>query len=281
MTNALPRNAQAKIIEREFRNFTFLSRLFETYCGSNPAVKPEKLKHKLKGGHIPLDGELARIVEDMIEGYFNLQPYNGKVTQDKGKTRLEVYRQYLTTVRKASEDDLNLMMMRSERLQTIGRNGVYVRISGQKLFYYDDDLLMMQGKKVFVRYDPEAMETVRVYDEDERFLKTVSLAADMMREYGANKEDISKSMAEKRRWQRKAKDAVEAQRQNIVSLYGHINMLDIFVRAAHENREGLLASGNDTEIIELAMAEERQDLPKAAGGETVTVDRARMIKNNE
>ena len=139
----------------------------------------------------------------------------------------------------------------------------------------------MQGKKVFVRYDPEAMETVRVYDEDERFLKTVSLAADMMREYGANKEDISKSMAEKRRWQRKAKDAVEAQRQNIVSLYGHINMLDIFVRAAHENREGLLASGNDTEIIELAMAEERQDLPKAAGGETVTVDRARMIKNNE
>lgn len=281
MTNALPRNAQAKIIEREFRNFTFLSRLFETYCGSNPAAKPEKLKHKLKGGHIPLDGELARIVEDMIEGYFNLQPYNGKVTQDKGKTRLEVYRQYLTTVRKASEDDLNLMMMRSERLQTIGRNGVYVRISGQKLFYYDDDLLMMQGKKVFVRYDPEAMETVRVYDEDERFLKTVSLAADMMREYGANKEDISKSMAEKRRWQRKAKDAVEAQRQNIVSLYGHINMLDIFVRAAHENREGLLAPGNGTEIIELAMAEERQDLPKAAGGETVTVDRARMIKNNE
>ena len=74
---------------------------------------------------------------------------------------------------------------------------------------------------------------------------------------------------------------MEAQRQNIVSLYGHINMLDIFVRAAHENREGLLAPGNDTEIIELAMAEERQDLPKAAGGETVTVDRARMIKNNE
>lgn len=281
MTNALPRNAQAKIIEREFRNFTFLSRLFETYCGSNPVVKPEKLKHKLKAGHIPLDGELARIVDDMIEGYFNLQPYNGKVARDKGKTKLEVYQQYLTTVRKASEDDLNLMMMRSERLQTIGRNGVYVRVSGEKLFYYDDELMMMQGQKVFVRYDPEAMETVRVYDEDEKFLKTVSLATELMSEYGDSKEKIAGAMAEKRRWHRKAKDAVAAQRQIIVSQYGHINMLDLFVRAAHENREGLLDTGTDAEVIELVTPEERRVLPEAVGSETVVIDRSRIIKNNE
>lgn len=280
MTNALPRNAQAKIIEREFRNFTFLSRLFETYCGSNPVVKPEKLKHKLRAGHIPLDGELARIVDDMIEGYFNLQPYNGKVVRDKGKPKLEVYKQYLTTVRKSSEEDLNLMMMRSERLQTIGRNGVYVRISGEKVFYYDDELLMMQGKKAFVRYDPEAMETVRVYDEDERFLKTAPLAAGLMQEYGASKEKIAGSMAEKRRWRRKAKDAIDAQREVIVSQYGHINMLDLFVRAAHENREGLLDTGGNAQVIELAIPEERRALPEAVGG-TVQVDRSRMIKNNE
>lgn len=281
MTNALPRNAQAKIIEREFRNFTFLSRLFETYCGSNPVVKPEKLKHKLRAGHIPLDGELARIVDDMIEGYFNLQPYNGKVVRDKGKPKLEVYKQYLTTVRKSSEEDLNLMMMRSERLQTIGRNGVYVRISGEKVFYYDDELLMMQGKKAFVRYDPEAMETVRVYDEDERFLKTAPLAAGLMQEYGASKEKIAGSMAEKRRWRRKAKDAIDAQREVIVSQYGHINMLDLFVRAAHENREGLLDTGGNAQVIELAIPEERRALPEAVGGETVVIDRARIIRNNE
>lgn len=280
MTNALPRNAQAKIIEREFRNFTFLSRLFETYCGSNPVVKPEKLKHKLRAGHIPLDGELARIVDDMIEGYFNLQPYNGKVVRDKGKPKLEVYRQYLTTVRRASEEDLNLMMMRSERLQTIGRNGVYVRISGEKVFYYDDELLMMQGKKAFVRYDPEAMETVRVYDEDERFLKTAPLAAGLMLEYGASKEKIAGSMAEKRRWRRKAKEAIDARREVIVSQYSHINMLDLFVRAAHENREGLLDTGGNAQVIKLAIPEERRALPEAVGG-TVHVDRSRMIKNNE
>lgn len=280
MTNALPRNAQAKIIEREFRNFTFLSRLFETYCGSNPVVKPEKLKHKLRAGHIPLDGELARIVDDMIEGYFNLQPYNGKVVRDKGKPKLEVYRQYLTTVRRASEEDLNLMMMRSERLQTIGRNGVYVRISGEKVFYYDDELLMMQGKKAFVRYDPEAMETVRVYDEDERFLKTAPLAAGLMLEYGASKEKIAGSMAEKRRWRRKAKEAIDARREVIVSQYGHINMLDLFVRAAHENREGLLDTGGNAQVIELAIPEERRALPEAVGG-TIQIDRSKMIKNNE
>ena len=113
MTNALPRNGQAKIIEREFRNFTFLSRLFESYCGNNPANRPERLKHHLKAGHIPMDGELAQVVDDMIEGYFNVQTYNGKVKADCGKTKMQVYQDHLHSVRKANEEDLTLMLMRS------------------------------------------------------------------------------------------------------------------------------------------------------------------------
>lgn len=79
MVNALPRNGRAKIIEREFRNFTFLSQLFDTYCGSNVVTKPDKLKQILRAGRIPTDGQLYQVVEDMIEGYFNLLPYNGKI----------------------------------------------------------------------------------------------------------------------------------------------------------------------------------------------------------
>lgn len=122
MTNALPRNAQAKIIEREFRNFTFLSRLFDGYCGSNVVAKPEKLKHKLKAGNIPTDGELTQVINEMIDGYFNMQPYNGKVVADRGKAKMQVYVDHLPqTVRRAAPDDLYLLMMRSTRAQTVGK----------------------------------------------------------------------------------------------------------------------------------------------------------------
>ncbi len=281
MTNALPRNAQAKTIEREFRNFTFLSSLFDTYLGSNVVVKPEKLKANLKNGRIPTDSELYAVVESMIEGYFNCQTYNGKVAADRGKNKLEVYNDNLpNVVRKAAEDDLNLMMMRSTRMQTIGRNGVYVTISGEKVYYFDDELLFMQGRKVFVRYDPEVMEAVRIYDENEVFLKSVPLRRDIMETYFATKEGLSKAMAEKRHWRRIAKDEINVTREKVVSQYGHINMLDILVRTANINREGLLVS--TAEVVELVRPEETRHKLAATGTDGgVVIDRGRMIQNNE
>lgn len=281
MTNALPRNAQAKTIEREFRNFTFLSSLFDTYLGSNVVVKPEKLKQKLKNGQIPTDSELYEVVESMIDGYFNCQTYNGKVVADRGKPKLEVYRDNLPAViRRAAEDDLNLMMMRSTRMQTIGRNGVYVAISGEKVYYFDDELLFMQGRKVFVRYDPEVMEDVRLYDENEAFLKTVPLRRDIMETYFATKDGLGKAMAEKRRWRRRAKEEIDIVRERVVSQYGHINMLDIIVRAANINREGLLAPSAD--VVELVRPEEVKSKLAATGTDGgVVIDRSRMIENNE
>lgn len=281
MTNALPRNGQAKTIEREFRNFTFLAQLFDTYVGSNVVVKPEKLKAKLKDGKIPTDSDLYAVVESMIDGYFNCQPYNGKVTADRGKTKLEVYRDHLpTVVRKAAEDDLNLMMMRSTQMQTVGRNGVYVTISGEKIYYFDDELLLMQGKKVFVRYDPEVMNEVRVYDENEAFLKTAPLRQDIMETYFATKDGLKEAMSTKRRWQRLAKQEANIAREKVVSQYGHINALDIIVRAANINREGLLAPS--AQVVELVRPEETVQRIAATGTDGgVVIDRSRMIQNNE
>ena len=51
MTNAIVRNAKAKIIERRFRDVKdSLSRLFNTYTGGNVVEKPERLKTVLKKG---------------------------------------------------------------------------------------------------------------------------------------------------------------------------------------------------------------------------------------
>lgn len=282
MTNALPRNAQAKIIERAFRDIVFLSQLFETYCGSNPSMRPEKLKYYIKQGRIPTDSELAGVVEDMLEGYFNDQPYNGKVVRDRGKTRMEVYNQYRQgqAIRMASEEDLALMMMRSTRLQTVGRNGVYLTIGGERLYYYNDALMLKQGQKVFVRYDPEVMNEVRVYDENEQYMLTAPLAEKLILEYGASKADLSAAMAEKRRWRKKIKDEINVHREAIVSQYGHINMRDLFVRAARINRGGLLAPA-PANVIQIVTPPKDHDLAAVSGGESVTIDRARIIRNAE
>lgn len=285
MTNALPRNGQAKIIEREFRNFTFLSRLFDTYCGSNVVVKPEKLKHKLKAGQIPTDGELIQVVNDMIDGYFNQQIYNGKVVADKGKTKLQVYQERLPKViRRAAAEDLNLMMMRSARLQTVGKNGVYLTICGERLYYFNDELIInFTGRKVFLRYDPENLDEVRIYDEDEKFIMTAPLRTDMQLSYGAGKEEIRDAMHEKRRLKRKVKEVADVQRELVVSQYGHINLLDVYVRASKRSATGLLLpSGTDDRVVEMVTTDERREEKVASGGEgTPIVDISRMIRNNE
>ena len=285
MTNAIPRNAQAKIIEREFRNFTFLSRLFDTYCGSNVVAKPEKLKHKLKAGQIPTDGDLIQVVNDMIDGYFNRQIYNGKGVADKGKTKLQVYQEHLPKViRRAATEDLNLMMMRSARLQMVGKNGVHLTICGERLYYFNDELIInFTGKKVFLRYDPENLDEVRIYDEEEKFIMTAPLRTDMQLSYGADKEGVRNAMHEKRRLKRKIQDAADVRRELVVSQYGHINLLDVYVRAAKRSATGLLLpSEAEGHIVEMVTTNERREEKVASGGEGIPiVDISRMIRNNE
>ncbi len=281
MTNALPRNAQAKIIEREFKNITFLSQLFDTYVGSNVVVKPEKLKQKLKNGQIPTDSELYDVVENMIEGYYNCLPYNGKVAEDRGMAKFEVYNSNLpAVVRKAAGDELNLLMMRTTQLQTVARNGVYVTVGGERIYYFDDELLInFSGKKVFVRYDPEDMKEVRVYDENEVFMKAVSLREDVIMTYFADKSSKQELMATKRRWRRKVKDEIDVVRNQVIKTHGKINALDIFVRVAKINRQGLLV--DDAQVVELVRPEETMSRIAATGTDGAVVDKGRMIHNNE
>lgn len=282
MVNALPRNGRAKIIEREFRNFTFLSRLFDTYCGSSVTTKPEKLKKMLKAGRIPADSQLYQVVDDMIEGYFNLQPYNGKVVENRGKRKLDVYLENRPPVRKIAPEDLALMLMRSTRAQKVGKNGVYVKVGGAKVYYSSDELILQHAEeKVFVRYDPEDMGEVRVYNEQEAFLLTVPMSRDMMLPYGASKQEIGTAMSRQRRSKKLVKQAVDAKRELIASQYGVINLLDLFVACAHEERAALRdPEDNVVEFITL------QGQPLAATGtdpdvRPVEVDVVRMIRSNE
>jgi hypothetical protein len=132
LVNAIPANGKAKIIERCFRTLTTFWQMFETYCGSSVTSKPEKLKAKLKAGQIALDSKLVENTNTLIEGYYNTEPYNGKISADKGLSKNEAYRKNLpSAVRKSDESTLNLMLMRSTRAQKVFREGVCVTVRGE------------------------------------------------------------------------------------------------------------------------------------------------------
>lgn len=204
MTNAIVRNARAKLVERRFEDFkNYISRLFPTYTGGNVVEKPNRLKAVLKRGeHIPTDAEVIAAVDTLIEGYMNCDDYGGSVAEDKGKSRIQVWHESLrngVARRPASDDDLQLMLLRTSKPVRVGRRGVTLKLHGLELDFYTPELVNMRMKeKVYVRYDPEDLSSVRVYDMEDRFL-CVAPQNKLTAGYLENQEQIADLMAAKRR----------------------------------------------------------------------------------
>ena len=269
MTNAIVKNAKAKIIERRFRDIKdHLSRLFETYTGGNVVEKPEKLKGVLKNGEIPLDATFTDTVETLLDWYFNQQPYGGEVAADRGKPRQQVYNENLHTKRVAGAEDLNLMLMRSARVQTVGRRGVHLDIAGQRLDYWNDDFTFnYMGKKVYFRYDPDDLSAVRVYDLEDRFIMTVPVDNTAVLTYGASKEEVKQAMGKVRRLERITKEALEA---STVQAFGRRTALELVLEQAHENQTARIIPEPRPKVLELQRPNE-EPLLKAVGGPDLDV----------
>ena len=162
MRNAIVRNARAKPIERTFCTVkNQFSKLWEGFCGGTILERPESLKRRIKNGEIPCDYEVREALDVWIDGEFNCQEYGGSEPQFKGKSRIDVWNSTITSVRKASESDLNLMLMRSTRKQQIKRNGVQITFRGEQIWYMHPEQTIMNLKhEVYVRYDPADLRTV-------------------------------------------------------------------------------------------------------------------------
>jgi len=278
MTNAIVKNAKAKIIERRFRDIKdHLSRLFETYTGGNVVEKPEKLKGVLKNGEIPLDATFTDTVETLLDWYFNQQPYGGEVAADHGKPRQQVYNENLHTKRVAGAEDLNLMLMRSARVQTVGRRGVHLDIAGQRLDYWNDDFTFnYMGKKVYFRYDPEDLSAVRVYDLEDRFIMEVPVDNTAVLTYGASKEEVKAAMGKVRRLERITKEALEA---STVQAFGKRTALELVLEQALDNKTARIIPEARPKVLELQRPNE-EPLLKAVGGPDLDVMNRNAMKRN-
>lgn len=277
MTNAIVRNAQAKVIERQFVNVkNQISRLFETFCGGNVLEKPESLKCTLKNGKIPLDGDLTRNIELLLEWYFNQQAYGGAVARDRGKPRMQVYNENLPKkIRQATGDDLTLMLMRSTRAQTVQRNGVHLDIAGTRIWYWEPELTpsLLMGKKVYLRYDPDDLSNVRVYDLEDRYLINLPCSS-VTGEYGMDKEKIKAVMQQKRHADKLTKEALQ---NSVLASVSRTTALELVLAQAMTNRDTATIPPADPKIIEMRYAEDGDPLlQQAVGGE---IDMALMARN--
>lgn len=276
MTNAIVRNAKAKIIERRFLDLkNSISRLFETFTGGNVLEKPESLKTILKSGRIPNDIDFTQQIEMIVKYYFNRDVYNGAVAKDKGKPKQQVYEENLLHKRVAEESELNLMLMRSSKAQTVGRRGVHLTVSGQRIDYFNKELLDMQGKKVYYRYDPDNIGEIRIYDLEDRYLMTVPADNTAICEYGASKEEVSVAMHKVKEYESIVKKSLKAKKALVL---GKHTALDLVLREVERNKEISITPANP--VITIQRADE--SLPEAVGGSTrANVDIDRMIHSAE
>ena len=90
---------------------------------------------------------------------------------ERGVTGEAVYDKERDTGRMASYEELSLVLMRSSRPQKVKRRGVTLKIAGQPLDYISPELRMLMGREVYLRYDPENLDTVRVYDLEDELLE--------------------------------------------------------------------------------------------------------------
>ena len=277
MTNALVRNAKAKIIERRFRDVKdHLSRLFDTYTGGNVLEKPERLKGVLKNGEIPLDSTFTEAVEELLDWYFNQQPYGGEVVADRGKPRQQVYNENLYTKRVAGAEDLSLMLMRSARPQKVTRRGVHLDIAGQRLDYWNDDMLInLLGKQVYFRYDPDDLSEVRVYDLEDRYIMTVPVDNTAVLTYGASREDVKEAMGKVRRMERLTREALKV---SAYPAFGKRTALELVMEQAYQSKTARIVPSADPKVLELQRPDDEPLLRAVAGGPDLDVMNRNALK---
>ncbi len=283
MRNAIVRNARAKPIERTFRTVKEqFSKLFSGFCGGTILERPESLKYRIKNGEIPRDYEIRDVFDSWIDGEFNCQSYGGSERCYKGMSRIDVWNQTISEARQANPADLNLMLMSTTRAQKIKRDGVYITIAGEKLWYMDtEETVMNLQREVFVRYDPADLSSVRIYDAaTDKFMFEWKLADELMLEY---LEDDVQNVADAQEKIRMTKKFVKEQAAGITASLTNeqrITLIEMTVNKAQKNKEEKFKIQMPNKIIPVMAKEEPIEEKVAVGTDSSTVyDLKRIIRN--
>ncbi len=272
-TTAMVRNARAKIIERAFlevkNNF---SKMFDGYTGGTIAERPERLKKTGKDAeNFMILPEFVQYVDNYIRYIYNKRSHNG--VGMNGRTPDQMYAECMIEKRIATPEQLNLMMMRHSRMQTVSKEGVYLNLYGQKLYFQSEDLILRHIKeKVYIRYNPDDMGEVRVYSSEDRFLCTAQQVR--LLSYFENKETLKNAISDQRKYLKAVKLVEERKQKKVMSEW------ELMVYAAEQNK--LIDDTPDPKTYKLFALDEQEveTLPKASGeGGAEIYDLAKIVEN--
>ena len=215
VTNAIPKNARAKPIERFFYTFKeHYSKSVESYCGGKLDERPEECKQLVKERKLITDEELREILPIFVKGH-NSELYGGKEKRYKNMKRIDVWNEAVMSgdieFRTTDADNLNLLLRRTSKIQKIKRNGVFIEWAGRKIWYKDDNSIFHIDEEVYVRFDPVNLHEVQVYEKDtDRFLYTYSCADHLNLPFiGASEESIQKAMQSQGRARKAVKKSLD------------------------------------------------------------------------
>lgn len=244
------------------------------WCGGNILERRESLKRHIKNGVIETESELRKLFAEYIDFVYNVQPYGGEEKKYKNCTRIDVWNKSIETtgIRMADESTLRLLTMRTNGYQKIKREGVYILLQGQKIWYYDKSVWEHINEEVYVRYDPCDLRTVRIYDKEDRYLWTWGIADYFMLEYlNEDAENIAKA-------QRLKGDTLKKISDRAKELKGGIKLrrtdgLRYTVLSGRDKFKIKMPRNIQPVIVNEKFAEEKQ----VAGTDVINVKR--MIKN--
>lgn len=284
MKNAQVRNARAKPIERAFLTFKeSISKLFDSYTGGHILERPESLKARIKKGEIPMDSQIREFLDVLIDGIYNAGDYGGaEKNKYKGYSRLDVWNESIqnTTQRIIPEDDLNLLLMRTNGYQKVKRKGVFITIAGEKIWYSRENIWELLDKEVYVRYDPTDLSKVRIYDKDDKYMETWNVERELMlnfleEDFGALSDANERLAREKKAIKKYAKGMLAELPAEM-----KIDELDIRIRQANLAKEGMIIQKSN--VIQPIVANEKAEaLPVAANGyEPVVIDINKMNRKS-
>ena len=180
VTHALPYNAQAKEIERWFRDFKEnLSKRFGSYIGGNVIERPEHMKSfagrkSIKGlipEHSEVEAEIESYIKEKNHLYYAIRKAGGlKAHRGRGmnnRTPLEVFNEeYPLEQRQMLPDDKLRLLFLYEEMRTVQQNG----INFMGLTYEHEELYFHQAEKVRIKYDPHDLKSIYVYLDTGEFL---------------------------------------------------------------------------------------------------------------
>lgn len=196
---AIPYHPQSKPVERFFDTLDCqFTKTLPTYCGKDTHRRPESLNELLQNESCIRSGYDIKQFNELVERY--IETYNNTVHSGAGMagqtpSQVLASRQSRRTL---ADGVLDLLMRVWSGELTVGKNGV--RFRGIWYGQYDQRLLMHQGRKVRVSYDPDDMRDIHVYDAATMSLITIAEQNQLVR-YGdrVSEEALRDAMKQKSR----------------------------------------------------------------------------------